>query len=74
MNKTVWLTFGISVILTFVSCLLPSRTTERILIHVEDDNDIVATTAATAGDAVFYTYYVQHNYCLVKFPVVIPSK
>jgi hypothetical protein len=74
MNKTIWLTFGISVILTFVCCLLPSRTTGRILIHVENDNDMVATTAATADYAGFDTYYVQHNYCLVKFPVVIPSK
>jgi type IV secretory pathway component VirB8 len=71
MNKTIWLIFGISMVLTFVSCLLPNHTTDRILIREEDDKNIQPPTTATSG---YDDYFVQRNYCVVKFPAVNPAK
>jgi hypothetical protein len=74
MNKTIWLTFVMTMLLTFASCLLPRHSSNRILIHMENDNVIPDNFSATPGCAGFDTYYVLHNYCMVKFPVVKPSK
>ena len=74
MNKTIWLTFGMAVLLTFASFLLPRHNSNRILIHDENDNAVPENSSATPVYAGFDTYYVPHNYCMVQFPVVNPSK
>jgi hypothetical protein len=74
MNKTIWLAFGMTVLVTFASCLLPRQSLNRIPIRVENDNATPGNSSATPGYVGFDTFYVLHNYCMVKFSVVNPSK
>jgi hypothetical protein len=71
MKKTIWLAFVMTVLLTFASWLLPSHTSNRILIRVEEDKAILASTTAMSG---YDAYFIRENYCLIKFPVVSPAK
>ena len=73
MNKTIWLTFGMAMFFTFASCFLPRHSSNRILIHMESGNAIPENSIATPGYP-YDRYYVPHNYCMVKFLVVNPSK
>ena len=72
-NKTIWLTFGMAALFTFASCLLPRHSSDRILIHIENDNVIPENSIATPGYP-YDRYYALHNYCMVKFSVVNPLK
>jgi hypothetical protein len=74
MNNTIWLALGMIALLTFVFVLLPKHSSNRIPIHIEDDNAIPSNLSTTSGNASFDTYYVLHNYCMLEFPVMNPLR